>query len=102
MDGRPSLSLYISRFPSEKETCTMARADAETANSGQEAAILTSEVVEFLHLLQASFALCRQELLIERDRRQRRYDLDQAPHSLPKIEHSGESDWAVKPSLSDQ
>jgi len=80
----------------------MARVDAETANSGQHAAILTSEAVEFLHLLQSRFAPCRQELLLERDRRQRRYDLGQAPHSPPKMEHSGESDWAVKPSLSDQ
>jgi malate synthase len=80
----------------------MARADAETANSGQEAAILTPEAVEFLQLLQSRFAPCRQELLAERDRRQRRYDLGQAPHSLPKIEHSGESDWAVKPPLTDQ
>ena len=61
----------------------MARADAETANSGQEAAILTSEAVEFLQLLQSRFAPCRQELLAERDQRQRRYDLGQAPHNLP-------------------
>jgi malate synthase len=80
----------------------MARVDAETANSGQEAAILTSEAVKFLHLLQSHFSACRLELLVERDRRQRRYDLGQVPHSLPKMEHSGESDWAVKPSLSDQ
>jgi malate synthase len=80
----------------------MTRVDAETANSGQEAAILTSEAVEFLHLLQARFAPCRQELLVERDRRQRRYDLGQALHSLPEIEHSGKSDWAVEPPLSDQ
>jgi malate synthase len=80
----------------------MARVDAETANSGQETAILTSEAVGFLRLLQSRFAPCRQELLVERDRRQRRYDLGQAPHSLPKIEHSGEIDWVVKPPLSDQ
>jgi malate synthase len=80
----------------------MARVDAETANSGQDAAILTSQAVEFLHLLQSRFAPCRQQLLAEREQRQRRYDLDQAPHGLPKVEHSGESNWAVKPSLSDQ
>ena len=80
----------------------MARVDAETANSGQEAALLTSEAVEFLHLLRSRFAPCRQELLVERNRRQRRYDLGQALHSLPKIEHSGDSGWAVKPSLSNQ
>ena len=80
----------------------MARANAETANSGQEAAILTSEAVEFLHLLQSRFAPCRQELLAERDQRQRRYDLGQAPHNLRKIEHSGESNLAVKPALADQ
>jgi malate synthase len=80
----------------------MARVDAETANSGQEAEILTSEAVEFLHLLQARFAPCRQELLVERDRRQHRYDLDQAPHSLPEMAHSGESDWAVKTPLAEQ
>ncbi len=80
----------------------MARVDAETANSGQEAAILTSEAVGFLHLLQARFAPCRQELLLERDRRQHTYDLGQAPHSLPEIEHSGECGWAVKPPLSEQ
>jgi malate synthase len=80
----------------------MARADAGTANSGHNETILTPEAVEFLHLLQSRFAFCRQELLAERDRRQRRYDLGQAPHSLRKIEHSGESDWAVKPSLAGQ
>jgi malate synthase len=80
----------------------MARVDAETANSGQEAAILTSEAVEFLHLLQSHFAPCRRRLLAERDQRQRRYDLDPAPHSLPKIVHSGETEWAVKPPLADQ
>jgi malate synthase len=79
----------------------MAQVDTELANSGQEATILTSEAVEFLHLLQARFAPCRQELLVERDRRQRRYDLGQAPHSLPEMAHSGESGWAVKPPLSD-
>ena len=42
----------------------MAQVDTELANSGQEAAILTSEAVEFLHLLQACFAPCRQELLV--------------------------------------
>ena len=80
----------------------MARVDAETANSGQQATILTSEAVEFLHLLQSHFAPCRQQLLAERDQRQRRYDLDQAPHSLPKIEQSGDTDWVVKPPLADQ
>jgi malate synthase len=79
----------------------MARTDAETANSSQEAAILTPEAVEFLQSLQSRFAPCRRELLVERDRRQHRYDLGQAPHSLPKMEHSGKSDWAVKPSFSD-
>jgi malate synthase len=80
----------------------MAQVDAELANFGRERGILTAEAVEFLCLLQSRFAACRQELLVERDRRQHRYDLGSAPHSLPEIEHSGESDWAVKPPLSDQ
>jgi malate synthase len=76
--------------------------DAELANSGQEEGILTSEAVEFLCLLQSRFAASREELLVERGRRQRRYDLGQAPHSLPEIKHSGESGWAVRPPLADQ
>ena len=80
----------------------MAQVNAELATSGQEGEILTSKAVEFLCLLQSRFAPCRQELLAERGRRQRRYDLGKAPHSLPDIEHAGENGWAVKPSLADQ
>ena len=80
----------------------MAQVDAEPANSGREGGVLTAEAVEFLYLLQSRFAACRQELLVERDRRQHRYDVGSAPHSLPEIEHSGESGWAIKPPLSDQ
>src|SRR5882757_6591882 len=80
----------------------MAQLDAELAKSDREGGILTSEAVDFLCLLQSRFAACRKELLVERDRRQHRYDLGQAPHTLPEIEHSGESGWPVKPPLSDQ
>jgi malate synthase len=80
----------------------MAQVDAELANSGRKGGVLTAEAVEFLCLLQSRFGACRQELLVERDRRQHKYDLGSAPHSLPEIEHSGEGDWTVKSPLSDQ
>jgi malate synthase len=85
-----------------KEISTMTRLDAETPNFGREGEILTPEAVQFLCLLQSRFAPCRQELLFERDRRQRTYDLGQAPDSLPVIEHSGETDWGVRPPFPDQ
>jgi malate synthase len=80
----------------------MAQVDAELADSGREGKILTTEAVEFLYLLQSRFAACRHQLLAERDHRQHRYDLGQAPQSLPEIEHSTESGSAVKPPHSDQ
>jgi hypothetical protein len=61
----------------------MTRLDAETPNFGREGEILTPEAVQFLCLLQSRFGLCRQELLFERDRRQRTYDLGQRPTAFP-------------------
>jgi malate synthase len=80
----------------------MTRVDAETAYPGWQDGILTAEAVQFLCSLQSHFASSRRELLMERDRRQHKYDLGQAPNPLPRKESLVESGWAVRPPLSGQ
>jgi malate synthase len=80
----------------------MAHVDAELASSGREGGVLTPEAVEFLCLLQSRFASCRQEVLVERDRRQHKYDQGRSPNSLPAINLSVENDWTVEPPSSNQ
>jgi malate synthase len=80
----------------------MTRVDAETAYPDRQDGLLTAEAVRFLCSLQSHFASCRQELLMERDRRQRKYDLGQAPNPQPPKKPLGETGWAVKPPLAGQ
>ncbi len=80
----------------------MTRVDAETAYPGRQDGLLTAEAVRFLCSLQSHFASCRQELLMERDRRQRKYDLGQAPNPQARKEPLGETDWVVRPPLAGQ
>ena len=80
----------------------MTRVDAETAYPGRQDGLLTADAVRFLCSLQSHFASCRQELLMERERRQRKYDLGQAPNPQPRKEPLGETAWAVRPPLAGQ
>ncbi len=80
----------------------MTRVDAETAYPGRHDGLLTEEAVRFLCSLQSHFAPCRQELLVERDWRQRKYDLGEAPNPQSRKEPPGETGWAVRPALEGQ
>ena len=57
---------------------------AEAAQPSTEESILTTEAADFLCALHRRFASRRQELLTERDRRQREFDLGHIPEPLPK------------------
>lgn len=57
---------------------------AEAAQPSTEESILTMEAAEFLCALHRRFASRRQELLMERDGRQRQFDLGHIPEPLPK------------------
>jgi malate synthase len=59
---------------------------AEAAEPSTEESILTMEAAEFLSTLHRRFASRRQELLTERDGRQREFDLDHIPEPLPKVD----------------
>lgn len=62
----------------------MMQPGAEVAQPSTEENILTMEAAEFLCALHRRFASRREELLTERDGRQREFDLGHAPEPLPK------------------
>ena len=57
----------------------------EEARLSTEESILSTEAVDFLCALQRRFSSCRQQLLTERDRCQREFDLGNIPDPLHRV-----------------
>lgn len=77
--------------PSVQASC---RILGEHAEQGQ---ILTDDAIDFLILLHNRFEATRQELLVERNRRQSDYDSGTAPDYLPETASIRQGDWRVAP-----
>ena len=73
----------------------------EEARLSTEESILSTEAVDFLCALQRRFSSCRQQLLMERDRCQREFDLGNIPGPFRKVSRSTEIDRAIRPLRSD-
>jgi malate synthase len=67
----------------------------EEARLSTQESILSAEAVDFLYALQRSFSACRRQLLTERDRRQREFDLGNIPDPLRRV--SAEIDRPIRP-----
>jgi malate synthase len=73
----------------------------EEARLSTEESILSTEAVDLLCALQRRFCSCRQQLLTERDRRQREFDLGNISDPLHRVSLSTEIDRAIRPLPSD-
>lgn len=67
------------------------------ARLSTEESILSAEAVDFLCALQRSFSTWRRQLLTERGRRQREFDLGNIPGPLRRMRHGTEIDRAIRP-----
>ena len=63
--------------------------------------ILTTEALRFVALLQREFNPRREELLAQRQARQKRLDAGELPDFLPQTKQIRESDWTVAPIVRD-
>jgi malate synthase len=86
---------------SSKENDLMMPAVTEEARLSTEESILSPEAVDFLYALQRRFSSWRRHMLMERDRRQREFDLGNIPEPLRRVGRDTEMDSAIRPLRSD-